>query len=140
MRSKLININELPIEKNQIVINAKPNLLLIFLIAFSLLLFNFGQLIYVGLGIGITCIYALIFLPKRTLMIFRENYMIIYNTVERDNCHMLYYDEIITWQYEKHRDNDLLIIELTNGKVYKSEIFNQRKTCMLMHSYIERGK
>ena len=66
----------------------------------------------VGICITLLCLFAELMLPDRLLAEFTDDYLVLFNTRERDSCSLIYWDEIVNWQYEYHSYADTLVILL----------------------------
>ena len=134
MRSKVVRINS--INENEIIlqIKAKPELFLalMFILSFAILMIN-G---YIGFALMMITTYCFVFFPERRLIDFCEKYLIIYNDLNHEGCYMLYYDEIVSWQYVSTFNADKLVIALINNQVYETDIFNRRRTERILERFI----
>ena len=91
---------------------------------------------YAVLLIGVS-VYALLFLPSRVLLAFTKDYLIMQNKASRDDCVIIYYDEIVSWQYINTHRVDTLVIELIDGTVEKIECFNRIKVTNYMNYFVK---
>lgn len=116
MRSKHLKSYNIPSDQMSLsYIDAKPNF--IFLILFvvgAILLVNRNNYLY-GTVILLSSIIGGFFLPRTILMVFYQDYLIMYNRADKDYCALLYYDEIVSWSYIRNRKNEYLSVELIDG-------------------------
>ena len=116
MNSKAIKSYNLPADRViNVTIDAKPYVLIALstLAGFALAIFNSGDLL--GLAIIALGFFAIMFLPRRILMEFSDDYLVIYNKANHYDCFMIYYEEIVTWSYIKKMTYDELNFELVGG-------------------------
>ena len=122
MKSKDIKTYNLPCEEPVYKLEVKPVPLLVVIVVAGIILMSkypsYGLLL-VALGS-----FCLIFLPSITLLEFRNEYVILYNKAAKTDCVMVYYDEIMSWRYQKGKTSDELIIELNDGHKESIECFN----------------
>lgn len=132
MKSKEIMVHNLPYNRAIIAdVDAKPFPLLFssmllggFLIALSLTAY--------GIALIALSVMTLAFLPNVVLIEFSEDYLVIYNKVDKRNCTMVYYDEIVFWTYNRGIREDELSIELSDGSVEKINCFSKKKISRIM--------
>lgn len=125
MKSKELKNYNLP--DNRIyndVLDAKPGKLLLFImiIGFILLIkkiYVFGCALFF---LGAAC---LIFLPNRKLIEFYDDCMIIYNKARKDECNIIYYDDVKSWEYHTSVSDDELIFVLEDGSVQKIDAYSK---------------
>ena len=137
MKSKVLKIRNLP-EDMQILneVKVKPIGTLIFLLLASGLFILSGSTIAVlGVVLLAVSIYALLVMPDRILMQFTEDYVVLYNRKNRDECMLIYWDEIMRWQYQKHNNEDMLVLNLIDGQTEAIECFNRNRTVSYFKIY-----
>ena len=130
MKSKVLKIRNLP-EDMQILneVKVKPIGTLIFLLLVSgLFIFSGSTVAVLGVVLLAVSIYALLVMPDRILMQFTEDFVVLYNRKSRDECMLIYWDEIMRWQYQKHNNEDMLILHLIDGQTEAIECFNRNRT------------
>ncbi|MBR2808798.1 MAG: hypothetical protein IKE33_01030 [Erysipelotrichaceae bacterium] len=138
MRSKVVRINSIDENKIMTQIKAKPELFLALMFVFSFVILMFNG--YLGFALMMITTYCFIFFPERRLIDFCDEYLIIYNDINHEVCYMLYYDEIVSWQYVSTFNADKLVIALINNQVYETDIFNRHRTERIMERFVpERG-
>ena len=126
MKSKELKAYNLP--SDDVLINqidAKPRYL--FVILFLLGILSFGLKfppIYGVMSITLAII-LLLYTPKVTLMEFYNDYLVIYNKADKNNCVLIYYDEVSSWYYAWGGRKDYLYIELEDGSTEKIEAFSK---------------
>jgi hypothetical protein len=64
-------------------------------------------------------------MPKVILMEFYSDYLVMYNKADKDNCVLIYYDEIASWHYVWGANRDYLCIELSDGSEEIIEAFSK---------------
>ena len=137
MKSKTLKIRNLPVGKPVFFrMNVKPTeYLTVFLLISLVCLFLDAPLPTIGL-IGSTVIcFALVATPDRTLLEMNDDFMIFYSPKDSSECSILYWDEILSWQYVKHRQCDHLRVEMINGDMHDSEVYYNKRLLRLLSAY-----
>jgi len=137
MESKKLLVKNIPGGKIEVNISAKPTAyLFLFMIVGSLMIFTASS-VYQLFGLVLVFIsgYAIIFLPERKIMTFYKNYLIIFNEIDKDYCNLIYYNEILSYRYVKGLKFDMLIIELSDNRVYELQCFDKNKVLAFMKEY-----
>ena len=126
MRSKELKTYNLPIE-NQVVaqIDAKPTFLFVILMTMGLIFFIYNHSNPYGVFVALIAVVALIYMPRVVMMEFYQDYLVMYNKADKSNCVMIYYDEVLSWNYVWGASRDFLVIELTNGSKEIIEAFSK---------------
>lgn len=119
MKSKVIKHRNIPpypyIIKS---IRVKPiEILMILIVLGFVLLFSSDDFAMVGVLIISISTFSLLVLPDSRIIDYTSEYAIIYNCIDRNECKLLYWDEILSWQYKWHTDKDEMIIELIDYSV-----------------------
>ena len=141
MKSKELKTYNLP--KDDLLISsidAKPNY--VFILAFllgAILLFIESSRVY-GLTIITIVIVMYIYLPKVVLMEFYQEYLVLYNRADNNSCVLVYYDEIISWNYSWSANRDYLNIELENGESERIEAFSKTIFESNMNRFLKEKK
>lgn len=119
MKSRICSIDSLDEKTKRLKINAKPNLFLVILFLISLFLVIKSYLIYLATIGLISSVYCLVFLPNKIILEFDQNYLIVYDTFDKTECSIVYYDEIKTYKWQTSHSYDNLIITLYDGTIKK---------------------
>ncbi len=131
MKSKEIKAYNLPSERRIIYrMETKPYILLGALLCLGIITFKFNSML--AIVISATMTYAIVILPTRILLDFTEFYLVMYNRGSKNDCIMIYYDEIVSWRYRKGTLEDELSIELIDGSIERIECFNRYKVRKLL--------
>lgn len=126
MKSKELKTYNLPKDDMVVAqIDAKPNSLFIFVILIGVLSFMFKLPIAYGVTMIIVSLCAIAYMPRVVLMEFYQDYLVLYNRADKNNCVLIYYDEVSSWYYSWSANRDYLYIELENGNVEKIEAFSK---------------
>ena len=140
MKSKELKNYNLPDNRTyNEVLDAKPTTLLLLLMGagFVLLLGKFyvygGALFF----FGATC---LLFLPGRKLIEFYDNHMIVYNKARKDECNIIFYDDVKSWEYQVSVSNDELILTLVDGSVQKCDGYSRSEFENCLNKYMKDKK
>lgn len=137
MKSQVIRIRNLPATRSVLQrYQLKPTLLLVSMIIIGMLLVAARPYLLLG-GIMMTMLgaFCLFVMPDGILCEFTREYLILYNRRRTDDCMLIYWDEIVSWKYEKHSTADELIITLVDGSTQKQECYSKR-ICIYMRIYV----
>ena len=137
MKSQVIKARNIPEPARQpYTIHVKPVAFLTLLGLAGLALFlTRGPWVGVGLILSIVSVFALLMMPDRTLMQFTPEYMVLYNNRDKSICTLIYWEDLVTWQYEYHPGSDLLSCSLTDGSVQTIELFSKRPVARYINLY-----
>lgn len=137
MKSKILKIRNIAKEPPIIAtVSVKPKQGLSILIFVSFIMMIFSNLFsYIGVlvfGISTFCLFVL---PDRKLIEFTYDYIILYNCKEREKCSLVYWEDMLTWQYISRADHDELEIELVDHTIKSIECFSRRSVIPLLRTY-----
>lgn len=137
MKSQVIKIRNIPfLPAVQKTVHVKPVLfLLLLMIAGFVLITRQYDLMIAGCCMILLSVFAMLFMPDRILVQFTSDYMILYNTREKDECTLVYWDEIVSWQYEWHTSYDTLAVTLTDGSTQTVDMFSKHSIQGIMKQY-----
>lgn len=82
-------------------------------------------------------IVCLAFLPGNIMIYFFREYLILYNRADRNQCVLIYYDEVASWYYSWTPSKDYLYIELVDGSVEKLEAFSRSLFEFKMRNFLK---
>ncbi len=139
MRTQYIKIRNIPEaeRKRATTIRVKPWVGLYVLLVVSLIMvFMKSYFMVLSASVVILTLFALMILPDRILVQFMQDYMILYNRTDRDECTMIYYDEVVSWHYEYHRNSDLVVVDILNGDSETFDMFSKRIIKRYMNRYM----
>lgn len=136
MKSKTLKTTNLSQERIVGELKTKPTgfFATMFFIGVGLLLFN---RVYQAIGMLMVAFssYALFVAPDKTLMQFTEEYLVLHNRLDHDECKLVYWDEIVSWMYLKRSRYDYLVVELIDGSTERIECYNKLKVENYMRVY-----
>ena len=139
MKSKTLKIRNIP--SGRLVffrMNVKPTEVLVGILVVSILfLFMDAPFPTIGLISSTVVCFALVATPDRTLLDMNEEFMTFYSPKDSSECTILYWDEILKWQYVKQRQCDHLRVELINGDVFDSEVYYDARMIRLLNAYAQ---
>lgn len=101
-----------------------------------LIIFINRPLALLGITMVLVSMFSLIVLPDRTLCEFSTTWMAVYNQHNRSECMMIYYDEIVSWQYEWHSSVDTLAICLVDDSTESIDVFGKKRIAKLLNEHI----
>lgn len=128
MKSQVIRIRNLPETRSVLQrYQLKPTLFLVSMIISGMLMVAAKPYLMLG-GIMMTMLgaFCLFIMPDGILCEFTREYLILYNRRRSDDCMLIYYDEIVSWKYERHPSADELIITMVDGSTQKQECYSKR--------------
>ena len=140
MKSKELKKYNLPEDRILLgLIDAKPNtfLFLIFLIGLALV-----ATAHYTVGAFITGVSAMAFmvLPRRILVEFYENYLVLYNHAGKNDCEMIYYEDVVKWRYNYGISYDELQIILTDNSTHTIDAYSKVEYEALMNRFLKDKK
>ena len=97
MKSKVLKIRNLPSDMQVLnEIKVKPIGSLLFLVAVAgIFIISGSSIAIVGVVLLAVSAYALLVMPDRLLMQFTSDYLVLYNRKNRDECMLIWWDEIV---------------------------------------------
>ena len=133
----MIKVKNLPEEcLNAPKVSVKPKVLLFALLIIGILIMIFYPYYAVmGICLSIIAAFCLVALPDHNLVKFTKDYIVLFNVRDRSMCMMIYWDEIVNWQYEWHGSNDLLVISLVDGSTQTVEMFSKTSIASYKNVY-----
>ena len=137
MRSKVLKTRNVP--KNVAVIKRvtlKPIFLLSIPIVISAAILVFTSITILGISLlGLTSFFFFI-LPNHVLIEFTEEFLVLYNRKSKDECTLIYWDEIMNYEYQSNTTGaDILSITLIDNTVYTSECFSRNSIILLFNQF-----
>lgn len=126
MRSQYIKIRNLDpfVVKTAYTIRVKPWWLLWVIFFSGVVLVTFRSYTAgIALPLLILTLFCLFVMPDRILVQFTPDYMIMYNRQDKNEATLIYYDEIVQWQYEYHRSSDTFVVTLKDGSSQSVDMF-----------------
>ena len=125
MKSKEIRVRNLP--KDDVpfyVSNVKPtSFLMIAMIAGICFLWIRTYLQVIGVMVIMVSLFSLLMLPDCKLYEIHQDYIVFYNRHDKSECFIIYYEDMVSWNYEWNPSTDQLVISLVDGSVEKQEVY-----------------
>lgn len=137
VKSTVIKIRNLPaLGLNVKSIRVKPIGALIGIMALGTVgLFFSSYLAAVGICLVSFGVFGIWLLPDRILLQATPKYLILYNTRDRYCCTLIYWEEIVQWQYEWHPSYDLLALTMVDESVQTIEVYSKRSIAKIFQEY-----
>ncbi len=137
MKSQAIKIRNLPESSGApYTVHVKP---VAFLACIGLagigLLFTKTTASGVGVVLILVSVFSLLMLPDRNLIRFTPDFLVLYNHRNAEMCTIIYWDEIVNWQYEYHKNADRLVLSLVDGSSQSIELYSKRPIIRYMNLY-----
>lgn len=134
MESKELKRYNLPEDRQLLaVIDAKPSLILFLIFLVGLFLLVIRQYVF-GTIVAIMAIFAFMFLPSRELIEFYYDYLVLYNHADKNDCEMIYYDEVVRWRYVYGMTYDYVEITLIDDSTHTIDAYSRTE----FESYLNR--
>jgi len=105
-------------------IDAKPTAALYILLAIGSCLITVKQIIW-GSSIILLSIVGIILLPKRVLIEFYYDFLVLYNHANKNDCEIIYYEDVVKWKYVSGLGYDTLKITLVDNSLHLIDGFSK---------------
>lgn len=138
MRSQVIKVRNAPQSAGPVhAVRVKPFgvFILMFILGLAGLIFSSSALSSIGFCLMLFALFGLVMLPDRTLITFSPENLILYNRRDHSECFLIYWDEIVNWQYEWHPVNDDLVIMLVDDSIEMIEVYSKRSVAKYLNLY-----
>ena len=128
MKSQAIRKRNLPEDVSVLHrVQLKPTLFLILMdMAGMIFVVPKPYLVLIGIMMVMLGAFCLFVMPDGILCEFTKDYLILYNRHEKDECTMVYYEDIVSWSYEWHANSDYLTLMLVDGSTERQEVYSRR--------------
>lgn len=136
VKSKILKIRNLPSDSEKVdKINAKPYLFIMIFLLIGIAL-TFTKLYLVGIIITLLFLYYLVFVKDAALIEFYSQYAIFYLNNGKDECFLLFWDDVLHWNIENNRkDLDSLSIVLRNNETIDLKCLSRKKVEKYFHLF-----
>ncbi len=128
VRSNVLKTRNLPQSSKKLdVVNSKPYLFIILLFIIGILFIVYDFLL---IGIAITLIfgYNLLFIRNVVVTEFFEDYAVFYMDKNREECFLLFWNDILSWSYVKTKqDFDRIEVVLKNNQKVSFKCLSKNK-------------
>lgn len=121
------------------IVDAKPNGSLFVIFMFGMILIVAKAYIY-GILTASVCVLAFLFLPRRIMIEFYGQYLVLYNHANKNDCEMIYYDDVLKWKYNSGVYYDDLEITLVDDSVHIIDGFSKVEYETLMNRFLKDKK
>lgn len=133
------NLSEARIRQG-INVHVKPLPVLTSMLAIgAILIIASPNLIVAGLSLILVSIFMITILPDRVLITFLDDCMVLYNQQDRSMCMLIYYDEVVNWQYIYHAKYDEIIFTLVDGSKEVQEMYSLNSVVVALDDHL-KGK
>ncbi len=125
MKSQVIRKRNLPEDRSvSYRVQLKPTVTLVIMIMMGMIFIVAKPYLFLsGIMMGMLGVFCLFVMPDGVLCEFTGDYLILYNRKSPD-CMLVYWDDIVSWQYEKHASTDSLIIIMVDGSTETLECYS----------------
>lgn len=138
MKSQSVRIRSLPQDPSfyEKTVHVKPTAALIVLLVIGVIvIFMKPYLLITGISLLLLSIFCLSVMPDRKLCSFTKDYLILYNCHDKDECMLVYWNEIVSWHYEWHKSYDRLVINMEDGSVETQDMYSLRSIRRFMENH-----
>ncbi len=137
VHSKVLKVHNLPKTGKKIgQVNAKPYLFIIVCLFLGICLL-YTSCYLLGVMIVMLFSYNLLFVRDMVLAEFYDEYAVFYLDQNKDECYLLFWDDIEQWGITKHkRTLDTLDIILKDQKCISFKCLHKRKIEKFFESYV----
>ena len=138
MKSQVLRATNLPKDREALhSVKVKPIVLLLAIVLFGLFLAIFRDyLLFFGIMIIGISSFSLFLLPNKVLIEFYPEYLVLYNYKDKNRCHIVYYDEIVSWKYERRVNGDTLVLNLVDGSSLLQDLYSKRSIQTYMDQFL----
>ena len=141
MKSKELKTYNLPAGRVvNSMINAKPHGFLVFLLVLGFVLSFIETVSALGIGMAISALLCLLLLPERIMAEFSDDYFVLYNKAGRGECMLIYYEDVVSWRYDRGVAEDELVLTLEDGSTSRIEGFSRALFESSLDQYIPDKK
>lgn len=127
MKSQMVRTRSLPGDASfyEKTVHVKPTGALVCLLVIGfVVIFLKPYLLITGISMLLLAIFCLAVMPDRKLCSFTKDYLILYNCHDRNECMLVYWNEIVNWHYEWHKNWDRLVINLEDGSTETQDMYS----------------
>lgn len=127
MKSQVIKSRNLPKDYKtyEKMINVKPiGLLIVTLVSGVLITFLKPYLAMSGISMTVLSLFCLVVMPDKELCRFTKDYLVLFNRHQKDECTLVYWDEVVSWHYEWYKTYDKMVVELIDGSCEIQEMYS----------------
>jgi len=89
----------------------------------------------IGVILVLLSVFSLLLMPDRLLLQVGSEYIVLYNHRDISECTIVYWDELVNWQYEYHKGFDILALSLTDGSTQTIELYSKRPIARFMNQF-----
>lgn len=122
-------------------IKSKPILAMLFLCAVGVVLLFQKRYFVIGMIFLAIALFSLFFSKNETVIEFSHDFMIFHLEEIPDESYLLYYDEILNYEY-KHRffDTDVIRFQLKNQKIVEFKSLDRRVLMKYLDKHVRVKK
>lgn len=140
MNSKELKRYNLPEDRYLLaVVDAKPSFILFLIFIIGLVLVVVRQY-SVGIVVTLLATISYVALPSRVLMEFYQNYLVLYNHANKNDCEMIYYDEVVKWRYVYGINYDYVELILVDDSTHTIDAFSRSLFEGYLNKYLKDKK
>jgi len=111
-------------QKVEISIDAKPYELIVGFVIGGVIL-SWNNKVFYGGGLIILSLCIFMILPNRVVMELYHDYFVLYNKINRNDCVMINYSDVVYWTYKRSAFEDEVIFKLNDGSIERCKAFSK---------------
>ena len=137
MKSQRMKIRNLDHDRKKMkTIHVKPTpALAIMLVMGVALMVMKSYMLLAGLAMVLLALFALTVMPDRNLCSFCPEYLVLYNCRDKAECMVIYWEDIVNWQYEWSPVVDHFAVTLVDGHTEIQEVYAKGRIQRAMNHY-----
>lgn len=141
MKTQVIKSRNIPyVEGKQHTIHVKPDFILVALMMMGIaFMFAKTYMVIIGFVMILLALFAEFIMPDRNLCTFTQEYVVLYNRTQKSECTLVYWEDVVSWQYERHASADILVFFLVDGSSEMQEMYS-RRSCVRWLNLFAPGK
>lgn len=132
MKSRVASLEHVHFKSKSKKIDAKPWFLLSFCLIVSFLLLLNKQFIYLAVMLVISSLYCIVAIPSKVILEFGDEFLLIYDQLDKRDCSIIYYDEIENYRWISRKKTDQLVIILHDGTEKITDCIQKQKVLALL--------
>ena len=136
MKSKILKVKNVPHDNILATLRTKPISLFVVMLIIGFVFLAINQITQaIGALLCLFALYGLFMVNDRMIIEFTDEFMIVYDESNKEDCKLLYYDEILSWDYITRSRYDCLVVEMIDGTSEKINCYSKHKLESILNVY-----
>lgn len=119
MKSRVYDVANIDKKRKKLKIDAKPMVLLFIVMIIGIIFLSISFLFNIGIIIVISSLYLIFIIPNKLILEFDQEFLIVYDVMDKRECSLIYYEEIKSFYWDKNRQYDYLVLQLIDDSIRK---------------------